>query len=382
MVAKHSIRLRISHTLYLLIFSALLFGCNGGATDTLSASDIQISIDTGIYQPASNELPVATPTEVGLNQAIISSTYQLAHAQPDLRSMLVIKDNQLVAEAYFNGTSSESKLHLRSVTKTVTAMLIGIAVEQGLLVGIDQPFGEFFIQDYPSISAGKTDITVADLLTMTSGFAWDEGRYLEWEDSHDPTAYLLNKNIVASPGSEFHYNSAAVHLLAVILDKVTGGKLDHFVEVNFCTPLGITDFRWDKLKDGRKNGGAGLQLRPIDTAKLSTMLLNNGRYNGIQIVPEIWIENARKQQVDFPSNYQFGALDLTGYGYLWWQGTGNNRRLDLAWGWGGQFIASIQDKNLIVVTNSRHSVINTQAERQEIANLDLIINGIFSALED
>lgn len=381
MVAKHSIRLRISHTLYLLIFSALLFGCNGSATDTLSASDIQISIDTGIYQPASNELPVATPTEVGLNQAIISSTYQLAHAQPDLRSMLVIKDNQLVAEAYFNGTSSESKLHLRSVTKTVTAMLIGIAVEQGLLVGIDQPIGEFFIQDYPSISAGKTDITVADLLTMTSGFAWDEGRYLEWEDSPDPTAYLLNKNIVASPGSEFHYNSAAVHLLAVILDEVTGGKLDHFVEVNFFTPLGITDFRWDKLKDGRKNGGAGLQLRPIDTAKLSTMLLNNGRYNGIQIVPEIWIENARKQQVDFPSNYQFGALDLTGYGYLWWQGTGNNRRLDLAWGWGGQFIASIQDKNLIVVTNSRHSVINTQADRQEIANLDLIINGIFSALE-
>ena len=112
------------------------------------------------------------------------------------------------------------------------------------------------------------------------------------------------------------------------------------------------------------------------------MLLNNGRYNGFQIVPEIWIENAKTQQVAFSGNNQFGALDLTGYGYLWWQGTGNTRRLDLAWGWGGQFIASVQDKNLIVVTNSRHNVINTQADRQETANLALIIDGIFTALED
>jgi len=382
MIVKPALRLSISRTFCLLVLSGLLFGCGGGATDTPATPDMPISIDIGIYQPVSRELPVATPTDVGLNQATISATYQSALTQPDLRSMLVIKDNQLVAEAYFNDTSAESKLHMRSVTKTVTAMLIGIAVEQGLLVGIEQPIGEFFIQDYPSISADKTDITVADLLTMTSGFSWDEGAYLEWEDSADPTAYLLNKNIVAPPGTDFHYNSAAVHLLAVILDKVTGGELDQFVELNLFTPLGITDFRWDKLKDGRKNGGAGLQLRPIDTAKLSIMLLNNGRYNGFQIVPEIWIENAKTQQVAFSGNNQFGALDLTGYGYLWWQGTGNTRRLDLAWGWGGQFITSVQDKNLIVVTNSRHNVINTQADRQETANLALIIDGIFTALED
>ena len=106
MIVKPVLRLSISRTFCLLVLSGLLFGCGGGATDTPATPDMPISIDIGLYQPVSRELPVATPTDVGLNQATISATYQSALTQPDLRSMLVIKDNQLVAEAYFNDTSA------------------------------------------------------------------------------------------------------------------------------------------------------------------------------------------------------------------------------------------------------------------------------------
>jgi CubicO group peptidase (beta-lactamase class C family) len=319
----HKIAPPVRYYLHLLLlgFTVLLFNCGGGSSSSNTPVGAEQPIGVDFFKPVSVELPVASAAEVGLNQAVILSTYQMAATQPDLRSMLIVKDNQLIAEAYFNGTSSDAKLHLRSVTKTVTAMLIGIAIEQGLLVGAEQKIGEFFTEDFPNLSADKRGITIADLLTMSSGFLWDEGTYLQWEGSADPIAYLVERELSETPGSQFHYNSAAVHLLAVILDKVTHGELDSFAEENLFTPLDIVDFRWDKLRDGRVNGGAGLQLMPIDTAKLALMLLNNGRYNNNQIVPEQWVQTAKAQQVAFPNGNPFGAMNFTGYGYLWWQGT-------------------------------------------------------------
>lgn len=367
--------------LQLILIALILLNCGSSTSNNSQPNVVTATIKTDVFKPVSSSLPISTASEVGLNEDTLLSTYQMAATQPDLRSLLVIKNQQLIAEAYFNNTNPNTKLHLRSVTKTVTAMLIGIAIEQGLLLGPDQKIAEFFIEDYPSLSSNKADITIGDLLTMTSGFLWNEAEYLNWESSNDPINYLLRNDLVYVPGNQFNYNSAAVHLLAVILDKVAANGLSDFAEQHLFSPLGILDFRWDKLKDGRYNGGAGLQLKAIDTAKFAMMLLDNGRLNDKQIVPESWVNQSKMPQIEFSNPYVFGTMNLSGYGYLRWLGNGNTENVSVAWGWGGQFITIVPDKELIVITNSRHNVVASQADKQEKANFEIIVNGVFAALD-
>lgn len=363
-----------------------LTACGGGESDSAPNIPDQQAVN---FTPQSNQWAIAQAQDLGFDVAQLQAAYNQAASQPFVRDLLVVKDGHLVAEAYFNGQNANNLQHLRSITKTVTTMLIGIAIEQGVLSGIEQTLGEFLLEDYPALSNEKAAISIQHLLTMTSGFDWDESGTAEfeaWVNATDPVEHLLQRPLAYTPGTRFNYNSAAVHLLSVILSKAFNDDqqaIANFAQQHFFAPLGINELTWDRLADGRVNGSAGLQLKPEDSAKIGLLLLNDGLYqdksgNSHQIVPSHWVIAAKTPTFAFQQSW--GDFDGTGYGLLWWLGEGAGAPMQLAWGWAGQMIATFPDKNLVVVVNNDHQANATQAQDRDNNSFSLIIGGVLAAL--
>lgn len=343
------------------------------------------------FLPKSEELMHADAESVGLNVSQLTGSFLMAESQPGLRSLLVIKNQKLVAEQYFNGAVADDLLHLRSVTKTVTAAILGIAIEEGIINGLDNTIGEYLQQDYPWLDEQKSAITIAQLLTMSSGFLWDEddgSEFDEWINAEDPVAHLLERPLSEAPGTRFNYNSAGVHLIAVILDKAMDGESAEFAMARFFQPLGIGQIQWERLADGRFNGASGLQLSAIDIAKVGVLLNGNGAWEIAegelqQVIPVQWLNQMKAKHVAF--NDEFGSLQFRGFGYLWWLGqhTRDDTLVDfqLAWGWGGQFVLTAPEDDLVIVANNDWFVAAPLSNQQADSTLDIMLEGVLRAVE-
>jgi len=360
-----------------LLFLLMVSSCGGSSstTDTTPTTTNPVN-----WQPISNGWTVGDATQEGFNVTALNTAYDMARDTNVLRSLLVVRNEQLIAEAYFRGTTSNSLLHERSVTKTVMAMLIGVAIDEGYLNSIEQNIGELLATDFPDLSTAKKAITIEHLLTMTSGFQWDESQvngYTDWANSNDPQGYLLNRDLVATSGTVFNYNSAATHVLSIILSKATGLTTLEYANQKIFQPLGITQLRWEVLADGYHNGAAGLELRAADLAKIGLMMQNNGQWQQQTIVPKQWLDAAKSHQLNLTPGA--GPFLVDGYGYLTWLGTGNGFNIQLAWGWGGQFIAIIPEKNMVVIINCDWQVSGQTASSQYAVAFDILINHIMNA---
>lgn len=378
----------------LILFGLLVIvACGGGGS-----SDTSVPVPTPPvnnspnWKPVSPEFQHAGAAEVGIDEDVINAAYTQAGSQSGVRSLLVLKQGRLVAEQYFNGYTAQQLQHVRSVTKTITALLTGIAIEEGLL-SLDATVGEYFIDDYAISDEDAELITVAQLLTMTSGFDWDESGatlYNQWAQSAEPVQFLLSRQLTSAPGDIIVYNSAAVHLLGVMLSKASETSLQHFANTHLFQPMGITSIRWELLGDGRHNGSAGLELRPVDQAKLGLLIQNNGLYtdadgSAIQIVPAHWVTALKQEHVALTGSYS--ALNYRGYGYLTWLGKssvmqGTEANYELAWGWGGQFILTHDASETVLVTNSNWSVGASISSQQQQAMLAILIDGLLNPMNN
>lgn len=381
-----------------LIVSSLLcitlFACGGGSSsdNTNPVTPTNPGVTTPSYQPQSSEIEVGTFSEVGVDEDVIAAAYLQAESQSWTRSLLVLKQDKLLAEQYFNGQTAQQLQHVRSVTKTVTGLLTGIAIDHGLL-SMDSTLGEFFHDEYSFSDADAESVTVAQLLTMTSGFEWDESGatlYVEWAQSDEPVDFLLSRNLSSAPGEAFTYNSAAVHVLGAIVSKVTQSTLRDFAMERLFQPMGIDSIRWEILADSRYNGGAGLELRPIDQARLGLLIQNNGTFTNAdgsvtQVVPEHWVVEMKQEHVTLSGTYS--AMDYRGYGYLNWLGASSalpdsDADFELAWGWGGQFILTHPSSDMVLISNSDWSVDGSQAGEQQRTMLNILIDGIINVSGD
>lgn len=320
-----------------------------------------------------DDLPRATPAEQNLDADRLEAAFGDARSAPGAPSLTVVRGGHLVAEAYFGSLQAQSAHPVRSVSKSVVALLVGIAIAEGALDGVDQPIGSV-LDGTVALTAVQRTITVGDLLTMQSGIAWDEGEFLAWQSAPDPVGYLLDRPQEAEPGTRFRYNSAAVHLLSVVLEQATGTPLQGYAADRLFTPLGIQEASWDRLPDGRASGGAGLRLRPRDLAKLGVLLLEGGRWAGAQVVPQAWVEAMLSEQVEL--GLDGPDLQDVDYGYLWWLDRGQT---PLAWGWGGQFLYLDAARDLVVVTTAASLVPADRAHVQEAALMDIVLNGVVPA---
>jgi CubicO group peptidase (beta-lactamase class C family) len=284
-----------------------------------------------------------------------------------------------VAEEYFHGNRADSLNDVRSVTKSIVSMLVGIAIDQGALPGITAPIADYLPAD--AVDPVKGAITIEQLLTMSSGFDWDEtstASYNDWVRSVDPIEYLLSRPLVSLPGREFRYNSAAVHLLSVVLEAATGMSTIEYARRNLFEPLGITAVQWEVFPDGRANGGAGIDLRPTDLAKLGVLWLQQGDAGGRQIVEPAWIAAATAPRF----GYWDGKAPLAdqSYGYLWWLNRAGGSVHSFAWGFGGQFVWVAPELDLVTVVTTEWRNAGSQAELLARQGQDLVVNHVIPSV--
>lgn len=325
----------------------------------------------------------ATVAEAGGSPDMVASGVARAAGNHRMRSLLVVKDGRLVVEEYF-GTSGPDDLHdVRSVTKSVVSALTGVALARGDIGSLDDPISDYLGSLLPDLEPDKGAITIRHLLTMTSGFEWDEsggaGSYNEWIRSGDHLGFLLRKPFTAPPGAEFTYNSAAVHLLGVVLEQATVMQLPTLARFALFEPMGISVSRWEQLGGGYYNGGAGLDLRPRDLARFGQLFLQDGSSGGRQIIPADWIRFSTEERFDW--RMHSGALRGISYGSLWWVVPGTSEPLYFAWGYRGQYVVVVPDLQLVVVaTNDWYRVSQDGGnEHYERLTMDLLIQDIIPA---
>lgn len=391
-----------------------LSGCGGSSNTASPVNDNPpatigpvptppIDNESPSYLPESSQFVIGQAADFGFNPDLLQSAFDMAGSNPNVSSLLVVKENHLIAEQYFNGADPQQLRHWRSVTKTVTAMIVGLALEQGIIANLDITLGDVLSQQYPQLTAAQSEISLKHLLTMSSGFSWNEtsdSDFIDWVDSDDPVGFLLSRPLINEPGTVFNYNSAGVHLISVMLDILTNGNIEELVITGFFEPLGIDNFQWERLSDGRINGSAGLQLSSEDALKIGLLMINQGQYlneelkveNGTgnslktqQIIPELWMTEMLIPRVSFELSQ--GNADLNGYGFLTWlgfyQGDGVHQGQPFyqASGYGGQLIVGFPDLSLAMVGSNPFRVDFEQSLQQTSATMNLMVDGILASLQ-
>ena len=299
-----------------------------------------------------------------LVQCIQEGTYQNIH------SLLVVKEGQIAFEAYFSGYEWDydrpqfrgefvrygvDSLHnLASVTKSITSTLIGIAIDRGLIPGVDEKLVSYFPEYASLFDDRKRAITLHHVFTMTSGLEWNEmestldnreNDLIRLFRVRDPKKYILSKPVTSDPGTKWYYNSGGTNLLGEVIRRATGSRMDDFAKAALFDPLGITRFEWDHLNTEMIFASGNLKLCARDLAKLGLLFLDGGVWRGERIVSQEWIAEATKAHA-IPS----GA---DGYGYHWWLETFHvgSSSFDsyYAAGWGGQRLMVFPALELVVV---------------------------------
>ncbi|HEV8485515.1 MAG TPA: serine hydrolase [Blastocatellia bacterium] len=277
------------------------------------------------YFPSS-EWRAAKPKKQGLNKKILKSLANRLRTNQirDLNSLLIVRNGYLVVEEYFNGSGPEDVHTLQSDSKSITSLLVGIALQQGNIHSVDDKVLTFFPEYEPikRLDERKAALTIRDLLTMRTGLDWSEDDYNTSplkelnECGCDWLRFVLNWQMREMPGTRFEYNSGGVILLGGIIRSVTGRAVDSFAEQYLFSPLGIKGARWFQgLPEGLPHMGGGLNLRATDMARIGYLLLRKGRWEDQQIVSQEWLQESTRHWVSYPRTFSSHRVD---YGYLWW----------------------------------------------------------------
>lgn len=193
-------------------------------------------------------------------------------------------------EYYREGYDEQSLYRLNSASKSFTSALIGIAIEQGYIGGVDDLLSDYLPQVLEQEDTRKHQITLEHLLTHTSGLEWYEwgGGYSNWvefQTAPNWVDYILGRNLVYDPGTQFAYSTGNTHLLSAVLEAATGMTEEEYARINLFEPLGIENWQWDTDPQGITDGGNGLHLSTRDAARFGQLFLQNGQWNGQQLSP-------------------------------------------------------------------------------------------------
>jgi CubicO group peptidase (beta-lactamase class C family) len=245
---------------------------------------------------------------------------------------------------------------VKSVSKSVVSLTVGIALDRGLIRSIDEPIFGFFPELADLRTPERDRLQLRHALTMTMGQAWVEATPTTGDDNNDearmhravdPCRYVLGLPITAPAGQEFFYNTGALTLVSAIVRKATGRPLDELARAALFEPLGITQFEWSRVK-GDTDAGGGLRLRPRDMAKIGQLVLAGGQWNGRQVVSSEWIGASTTPKIKAIADGFNGS-----YGYLWWLARTRINGRDFDWvaaqGRGGQYIRIVRELDLAVV---------------------------------
>lgn len=265
----------------------------------------------------------ALPSEVGMNDGALLNldTITSFGTFEPVRSMIIVKDDKLVFENYYVGDDRYNARSLLRTSPIITILAIGIVFDEGLLPRLDIPIQSVLDTEYDDIFAAnalKRGITIENILTHQSGFSWNESITSLQNPSNDLNVllntpdmvrFVLEKDMEASPGVRFNYNSGTAIVLAKIVEQVSGQPFTEFVEERIFNPLGITDYLLTTDPTGNVNAATGLSLRNIDLTKIGYLYLKEGMWKNNRIVSSQWIQTVSSPQTIITNNVN--------YGYFW-----------------------------------------------------------------
>ena len=356
-------------------------------------------------QQINDGFDVGTLDEVGLNSALIAKAVDRINDGRfgEIHSMLIFKDNRLVFEEYFPGHDyqwdgpnfhgawvnwdRDTEHNIASVGKSITSACVGIAIEEGFVESVEQPIFAYLPEYQHLKTGGKDQITIEHLVTMTSGLEW-----VEWGPSYadpenndlialwwceDPLACILENPLVSEPGTDFTYNSGNTILLGAIIRNATGKDIEAFAAEYLFKPMGIDPVAWDWMNDEVINSGGSQLMTPREMLKFGVTYLNDGLWDGQQIVPEQWVEASAKPFPGPGSSWRNswwkpippddGTRGQRGYAYGWYthQFSHSGEKLPSYWatGFGGQKIIVFPEQETVVVfTSGNYAMASSDAK--------------------
>lgn len=286
--------------------------------------------------------------------------------EANLHAVIIARNGGIVLEEYFTGLDRswatplgevrfgpDQRHDLRSITKSVTSLLYGIAIADGAAPPVESRLKDVLPAYAHLLDGGKELLTIRHLLTMTAGLSWNEA--VPYRDSSnteqqmirsaDRLRFVFERPLAREPGMTYLYNGGLTAIISHILETHVGMPLEEYATLKLFGPLGITGVTWHRYDDGIANASSGLRLNALDTARLGQLLLDSGRACATQVVPKAWLEEATSPQIQ--------GENLYFYGYYWWLGRSLVAKKEVKWtaafGYGGQRLYIVPALNLVVL---------------------------------
>jgi len=301
---------------------------------------------SGVWVAGAGELPRAVPETQGVDSVGVRAFVEAADREvKSMHSFMLVRHGQVVAEAWWKPESAEKPHQLWSLSKSFTSTAVGLAVEEGKLELEDKVLSFFPDQAPAEVPANLAAMTVKDLLTMTGGQAKEVK--LGMTDTVPWVQAFLAQPVPHEPGTHFLYNTPGTHLLSAIVRKVTGQTVLDYLQPRLFGPLGMGHPEWPASPQGNTLGGWGLKVRTGDIAKFGQLYLQKGMWQGKQLVPAAWVEQATAKQV--PNDA--GKADpehsdwAQGYGFQFWRCRHGGFRGD---GKDGQFCVVLPEQDAVI----------------------------------
>ena len=308
------------------------------------------------------ELPWANMESAGFHRDSIENLITLIEDTPpnDFRGIVVIKDNKLVVEAYFS-TFWRNHIHdIRSAGKSITALLLGVAIKEGLVQNIEQNVYSFFSKEkYPSLNKDLKKVKIKHLLNMSSGLDADTddfqtyGHVGKWIAKDEWKEYILSVPAKTSPGKKWVYADIHPLLIAAIIEEKSGLSLKDYAKKKVFDPLAIKEFYWYTNSSNQTGAAGNLYLSTLDFAKLGTLVVNEGKWGDSQIVDPNFIEEITTSKAfKLPEDYAFSDT----YGMMWYKAnrTFGNKNIDYLYasGNGGNHLIVIPEMEMVIALTS------------------------------
>ena len=357
-----------------VIAAALLFaacgGGGGGAPDPVTTPPAAPYTYT-VPDDIGDGWQVSSLADEGLQESLVTSMMRRVFDDTfeGIDSIVIVRNNKLVLYSQMSrsldqfdawvGNTDPRRHILHSTSKSFTSALVGIAIDQGYLASTDVLFYDLFNYGaYDNWDPRKAEITLEDALTMRLGLEWDEWS-LPYTDPNNDLVFLENNNnnwvkalldlpMAANPGTTFVYNTAATIAIGQAVENATGIPLSDYADQYLFFPMQITTAEWARTPSGLPIGGSGLFLRARDMAKFGQLFIDDGVWQGQQLISPEWIADSVTRRVDISS----WATYSEAYGFQWWlDDLGHNGQPVETWvtaGYGGQYIFCVPELDLVV----------------------------------
>lgn len=314
-------------------------------------------------------------SEQGIDPAIVAQSLARLAESPTRLSLILMRHGHIVYEQYYNGSHVSDSNNIASVSKSILSALFGIAFDQGFFLTVEDRVAEYLPRYFAdSADPRLLDLRLRDLLTMTHGLAWKENdseRFLT--DSEDWVADILSLPLNNEPGALFHYSTGASHVMSAVLTEATGMSVCEFAHRYLFEPLGVEAEFWGVDPKGYFTGGHSVSMTAREMARFGQLFLQEGHWQGEQVVPGWWVVASTSPQVDIGNNY-------AGYGYYWWLNHIAAYDMYSALGAAGQILHVIPDLELVMVTTHRFAG-NPRDYAEEAESYQFLWNDLIPAID-